>query len=54
MKPVIVRPSRLDLLRKAVLAIPRGLIELRVWRLRKLAGMDIGRDTRISLRADLD
>ncbi len=54
MKPVIVRPSRLDLLRKAVLAIREALIELRVWRLRTLAGMDIGRDTKISLRADLD
>ncbi len=54
MKPVIVRPSRLDLPRQAVLAIREALIELRLWRLRKLAGMDIGRDTKISLRADLD
>jgi acetyltransferase-like isoleucine patch superfamily enzyme len=54
MKPVIVRPSRVDLPRRALLAIREALIELRVWRLRKLAGMDIGRDTRISLRADLD
>ncbi len=29
-------------------------MELRVWRLRNLLGMDIGRDTKISLRADLD
>jgi acetyltransferase-like isoleucine patch superfamily enzyme len=54
MKPAIVRPSRLDPLRQALLAIRKALIELRVWRLRTLAGMDIGRDTKISLRADLD
>jgi acetyltransferase-like isoleucine patch superfamily enzyme len=54
MKPAIVRPRRSSLPRKVLLAIREALIELRVWRLRKLAGMDIGRDTKISLRADLD
>jgi acetyltransferase-like isoleucine patch superfamily enzyme len=54
MKPVKVRPDHLSLPRKAALAIRKAVIELRVWRLRKLAGMDIGRETKISLRADLD
>jgi|SRR5208282_4192071 len=40
--------------RQILLALRQLLIELRLWSLRKLAGMDIGRDTKISLRANLD
>lgn len=40
--------------RKAAIALRNLLIELRLWRLRKLVGMDIGQNTKISLRADLD
>jgi acetyltransferase-like isoleucine patch superfamily enzyme len=53
-KPIKIPPHPKSLSRKAALAVRQALIELRVWRLRSLKGMDIGRDTKISLRADLD
>jgi acetyltransferase-like isoleucine patch superfamily enzyme len=53
-KPIKIRPYPKSFARKGFLALRRALIELRVWSLRNLAGMDIGRDTKISLRADLD
>ena len=53
MAPIKIRPHRIAPLRKVALAVRNALIDLRVWRLRK-AGMDIGRDTKISLRANLD
>jgi acetyltransferase-like isoleucine patch superfamily enzyme len=53
MASVKIRPNRIDPIRKLALAGRQALIDLRVWRLRKI-GMEIGVDTKISLRADLD
>lgn len=48
------RPRPIPLLRRARLRLRDGLIQLYLWRLRKMAKMDIGRGVKISLRADLD
>jgi acetyltransferase-like isoleucine patch superfamily enzyme len=54
MTPIKIRAHRLSLPRRAALAVRQVLIDLRLWRLRKMAGMDIGTGTKISLRANLD
>ena len=54
MTPPRIRPYRKPALRKALLFMRDLAIQLHLWRLRRFAKMDIGRDVKISLRADLD
>ncbi len=54
MKPEKIKASPRGLTRQSALAVRTGLMGLRVWILRKLLGMDIGNNTSISLRANLD
>ena len=54
MKPSVEVSARLSLARKAFLGFRDIAIRTQLWFFRRLLGMDIGKDVRISLRARLD